>query len=52
MINSSRGKAGISQENLNKLLEMLKTVRYGSVILIIQDGVVVQIEKNEKVRLV
>ncbi|EFG87393.1 YezD family protein [Clostridium carboxidivorans] len=52
MTNNSRGKAVISEENLNKLLEMLKTVKYGSVILVIQDGVVVQIEKNEKVRLV
>ncbi|MBC2580726.1 YezD family protein [Clostridium sp. DJ247] len=43
---------GISEENLNKLLEMLKIVKYGSITLVIQDGMVVQIERNEKVRLV
>lgn len=42
----------ISEKDLNKLLDMLKVVKYGSVTLVIQDGKVVQIEKNEKVRLV
>lgn len=42
----------ISEKNLNKLLNILKVVKYGSVTLIIQDGKVVQIDKNEKVRLV
>nr|WP_245331539.1 YezD family protein [Clostridium algifaecis] len=42
----------ISQQDLNKLLDMLKIIRYGSVTLVIQDGKVVQIEKSEKVRLV
>lgn len=40
----------ISNENLKILLELLKTVKYGSITLIVQDGVVVQIEKNEKIR--
>lgn len=52
MANNNRNNSGISEESLNKLLEMLKTVRYGSITLVIQDGVVVQIEKSEKVRLV
>ena len=52
MGSNNRGNTGISEENLKKLLEMLKIVKYGSVTLVIQDGVVVQIEKNEKVRLV
>ncbi|HEX7065620.1 MAG TPA: YezD family protein [Bacillales bacterium] len=30
---------------------MLATLKYGSVTLIVQDGKIVQIEKNEKVRL-
>lgn len=42
----------ISEKDLNKLLDMVKTVNYGSVTLVIQDGKVVQIEKSEKVRLV
>jgi hypothetical protein len=29
----------------------MKTVRYGSVTLIIQDGIVIQIDRNEKLRL-
>ncbi|MFD2973066.1 YezD family protein [Peribacillus deserti] len=30
---------------------MLAEVKYGSITLVIQDGKVIQIEKNEKVRL-
>lgn len=41
----------ISEENLKKLLDLLKTIKYGSVTLVVQDGVVVQIERNEKLRL-
>lgn len=38
-------------EDLKKLIEMVKTVKYGSVTLIIQDGKAIQIDKNEKLRL-
>ena len=41
----------ISEENLKKLLELLKTTRYGSVTIVVQDGVAIQMERNEKVRL-
>lgn len=41
----------IKEQDLKKLLDILETVCYGSVTLVIQDGKVVQIEKNEKVRL-
>ncbi|MCB2295697.1 YezD family protein [Clostridium algoriphilum] len=41
----------ISEENLKKLLELLKTTQYGSVTLVVQDGVVIQIERTEKLRL-
>lgn len=37
--------------SLEKLKAMLDTMRYGSITLIIQDNYVVQIEKNEKIRL-
>ncbi|MBT2696750.1 YezD family protein [Bacillus sp. ISL-40] len=30
---------------------MLDTLKYGSITLVVQDGKIVQIEKNEKVRL-
>ena len=41
----------ISEENLRKLLDLLKTTKYGSVTLVVQDGVVIQMERNEKLRL-
>lgn len=37
--------------SLEKIKEMLDSMSYGSVTLIIQDKHVVQIEKNEKIRL-
>ncbi|MCH1624044.1 YezD family protein [Fredinandcohnia sp. SECRCQ15] len=30
---------------------MLESIKYGSITLVVQDGKIVQIEKNEKVRL-
>lgn len=42
----------ISEKDLLNLLELIKTVRFGSISLIIQDGKVIQLEKNEKIRLV
>ena len=44
-------KLPLSPNDLKMLLEMVKTVRYGSVTIIIQDGQVIQIDKNEKMRL-
>jgi len=41
----------LSPEDLKRLLDLVKTVRYGSVTLVIQDGKVIQIDKNEKTRL-
>jgi hypothetical protein len=45
----------VNQENLNDVwkhvVQMLETMKYGSVTLIVQDGKVVQLEKNEKVRI-
>lgn len=34
-----------------RLKAMLDDLRYGSITLVVQDGKVIQIEKNEKVRL-
>ncbi|MCL6570524.1 MAG: YezD family protein [Bacillus sp. (in: Bacteria)] len=39
------------QEIAEHVERMLDTLQFGSITLIIQDGKVVQIEKNEKVRL-
>jgi hypothetical protein len=41
----------ISPEDLKKLMSLLESIKYGSVTLIIQNGKVVLIEKNEKMRL-
>jgi hypothetical protein len=53
---SRRAHAGdenpLSPSDLKQLNEILSTVKYGSVTLVIQNGKVVQIEKNEKIRLV
>ncbi|MFJ7935858.1 YezD family protein [Sporosarcina sp. NPDC096371] len=39
------------EQALDTLKAMLTTMNYGSITLIVQDNVVVQIEKNEKIRL-
>ena len=41
----------ISDENLRRILELLETVKYGTITLVLQDGVLVQIEHSEKERL-
>lgn len=44
-------KTKVSDEALKKIIELIQSVRFGSVVVIVQDGKIVQIEKNEKVRL-
>lgn len=41
----------INASDINKIKEFLETIQFGSVTVIIQDGKVIQIEKNEKVRM-
>ena len=40
-----------SQDILDRLMQYIKDIKFGSVTVVIQDGKIVQIEKNEKVRL-
>ncbi|WP_042477380.1 YezD family protein [Bacillus ndiopicus] len=40
-----------SEVTCESIKEMLETIKFGTITLIIQDGHVVQIEKNEKIRL-
>jgi len=40
-----------NKEKIKKLLEILETIDYGSVTVVIQGGEIVQIEKNEKLRI-
>ncbi len=44
-------KMKISQEEIKKILEYLETIQYGSVTVVVQDGKIIQIDKNEKIRL-
>ena len=44
-------KTIVTEKEVKKLLELIAGVRYGSVNIIIQDGKIVQIEKNEKLRM-
>ncbi|XJZ28987.1 YezD family protein [Bacillota bacterium Lsc_1132] len=39
------------EEVFSHLKQLLATLSYGSITLVVQDGKVVQIEKSEKVRL-
>ncbi|MCR4586416.1 MAG: YezD family protein [Lachnospiraceae bacterium] len=41
----------ITQEELEQIRKLIESVRYGAVNIIIQDGKIVQIDKNEKIRL-
>jgi len=43
---------GVSPEQLLEILALLKDLRYGSVQIIVQDGVIVQIDRTEKKRIV
>lgn len=43
-----------SQDNplwVQKLLDVIQSIQYGSVTIIVQDGIVIQMDKNEKFRL-
>lgn len=46
-----RGNNTDNKEEIKKLLQIIETVNYGSVTIIIQDNKIVQIEKNEKLRI-
>lgn len=41
----------VKQEDLKKIEELIQTVKYGTVTIVIQDGRIVQLEKHEKLRL-
>lgn len=44
-------KAEIKEEDIVRICEILSDIRYGSVTIVVQDGKIIQIEKNEKMRL-
>ncbi|MCI1955750.1 MAG: YezD family protein [Oscillospiraceae bacterium] len=47
---AEKGMCRDDMEIYEKLAKYIKEVRYGSIVVVIQDGKIVQIEKNEKVR--
>lgn len=40
-----------TNECLRILEDLLKGLKFGSIVLVVQDGKVVQVEKNEKIRM-
>lgn len=44
-------RPAISQAQLKQIQELAETIRYGSITLVFQDGALIQIDKNEKIRL-
>lgn len=40
-----------SEDIIEKLVKNIRDIKYGSVTIIIQDGKIVQIERNEKLRM-
>lgn len=47
----TKAKENNLEETLEKIKSTVASIKYGTVTLVIQDGHVVQIEKNEKIRL-
>lgn len=41
----------IGAEQIRKLQELARSLRYGTLTLVFQDGRLIQIDKNEKIRL-
>ncbi len=50
-----RGREGkksvVKEKDIKKIIELIESVKYGSISIVIQDGCIVQIEKNEKLRI-
>lgn len=44
-------KKAITDTQLKQIQELAETIRYGSITLVFQDGALIQIDKNEKIRL-
>ncbi|MGN1008819.1 MAG: YezD family protein [Butyricicoccus sp.] len=42
---------GLEPAHVQKILDAIHAVRFGTVTVVIQDGVVIQLEQHEKIRL-
>ncbi len=47
----NQNKENNLEEALTKVRKLVGDIKYGSVTLVVQDGVVVQIERQEKIRI-
>jgi hypothetical protein len=41
----------VGENDIQRIVEFIESIQYGSITVVIQDGKIVQIEKNEKVRM-
>lgn len=41
----------VTEKDLKTIIEFIESIQFGAVSIVIQNGKIVQIEKNEKVRL-
>ena len=48
---SINSKEIIENKTLQEILKMAEQIKYGSITLIIQDGIIIQVDKNEKIRM-
>lgn len=48
---TNRRGAKVDDTQLQKIKQILGEISYGSVLIIVQDSKIVQIDKNEKIRL-
>lgn len=46
-----KNKRANQKEALDKVIKLAEDVKYGSITLVIQDGIIIQIDKNEKIRI-
>jgi len=44
-------EGNLTPAQLQKIQQLAASLRYGSITLLFQDGVLIQIDKNEKIRL-
>ena len=46
-----KGGQALTPAQTQKIRELAAAIQYGSIILVFQDGILMQIERNEKIRI-
>ncbi|MBQ8935681.1 MAG: YezD family protein [Oscillospiraceae bacterium] len=49
--NNSGGKRPISDSKIEQIQKLAEGLRYGTITLVFQDGVLIQLDRNEKIRI-